>query len=96
MSNEVSMIPMSALEAAQARHASVVKMLIVSWMVSVIVLAFALICCLSYSEEATEEIVTTTTEVAQDADNSGSNYFSNGDLLNGSQADRQADGNEDN
>lgn len=86
MGNE-TMVPMAAYEAAQARHSNTVRTLIICWTVSIVVLVFALMVSLSYTEEAVDEIVTT--EVEQAADNAGQNYFANGDLINGGQADSQ-------
>lgn len=73
----VQQVPMASFEAAQARHNHLLITLIIGWTVTVIVLGFALICAMSYTEEAVEEVYT---EVAQTADNAGSNYFANGDL----------------
>lgn len=90
----VQQVPMASFEAAQARHNHLLITLIIGWTVTVIVLGFALICAMSYTEETMEEIVTT--EVSQDADNYGSNYFANGDLTNDSAPDGQEDQNDAN
>lgn len=94
--SSVQQVPMASFEAAQARHNHLLVTLIVCWTVSIVVLGFALICAMSYTEEAVEEIVTTetSTEVAQNADNSGSNYFAGGDMSNG-YANSEANGQDD-
>ncbi len=94
----VSTVPLAAFESAQARSSHTIWTLIVCWAVTVVVLGFALICAMSTTTETTDEYVTTTTstDVSQDADNSGANYFSNGDLISdGSETDGQTDSTDD-
>lgn len=92
----VQMVPMAAYEAQAERHHHTVRTLVVCWMVSVVVLAFALICSMSYTEEAVTETETITaetlTDVSQEANENGSNYYSGGDMKYGD-AESDADGN---
>ena len=83
--NDLQQIPLAAFEAAQARHSHLIYMLIMGWLVSVIVLGIALIGSISYTSDEISEV--TSMDVNQDADNYGSAYFANGDLINGSTAD---------
>lgn len=85
--NNIEMVPLAAFEAQAERNVRTVKYMSLGWVISVILLTFALMVSMSY----TEEVVTETTEVEQDADNYGSNYFANGDLTNGSEAGSQED-----
>lgn len=89
-------VPMASFESQASRHNRVVIWLIVAWMVSVIVLGFALICSMSVSQETTDEFTTTTTEVDQAADNAGSNYFANGDMTHGSTPTGEGNTNQEN
>lgn len=90
--NNIEMVPLAAFEAQAERNVRTVKYMSLGWVISVILLTFALMVSMSYTEETMEEIVTTTTEVDQAADNYGSNYFANGDMTNGSEADSEANG----
>lgn len=75
----VQQVPMASFEAAQARHNHLIVTLIICWTVTIIVLGFALICSMSYTEEAVEEIVTTET-ITQDSGDGGANHYIGGDL----------------
>lgn len=81
---EIPQVPMAAFEAEQARTSHIIYCLIVAWMVSVLVLGFALIASMCYEEETVSEVIT---DVDQNADNYGSTYFSNGDLVYGGATD---------
>lgn len=81
--SSIQQVPMAAFEAEQARTSHIIYTLIVGWAVSVIVLGFALIAAISYEAEEISEVTT----VEQSADNDGSTYFANGDLINGGKAD---------
>lgn len=75
MEENTQMVPLAALEAESARHAKTLKYLIIAWAVSVIFLCSALM----VSVTSEEETVTESTEVSQEADNSGANSFVAGD-----------------
>lgn len=72
------------LESQAARFSRIIKVLLVCWAVSMILMGSLFVCLIN---SATEE-ETTTTEVAQEADNYGSNVFTHGDYY-GSEADYQ-------
>lgn len=61
------------LESQSARHAKTLRVLMVCWLASLVLMGSLFVCLINSSEE---EI---TTEVSQDADNNGSNVFSSGD-----------------
>lgn len=90
----IEMVPLAAFEAQAERNVRTVKYMSLGWVISVVLLTFALIVSFSYTEETVEEVVTT--EVEQAADNNGSNYFANGDLTNGSETDGQSNADNDN
>lgn len=76
--NPNAVVPVSFLEAQEARHAHGMAVMAIGWVVSVIVLSLALL--LSFSTVTTVEDEPSTTTVDQTADNSGSNTFSSGDI----------------
>lgn len=63
------------LESQAARHAKTMRILIVCWLASLVLMGSLFVCLIN---SATEEETTTTTEVAQEADNNGSNVFTHG------------------
>lgn len=85
MSSDIQQVPMACFEAEQARTSHIIYCLIVGWMVSVVVLGFALIGAIAYEEETVSEVMT----VNQEADNEGATYFANGDLINGGTTNSQ-------
>lgn len=87
MSSDIQQVPMACFEAEQARTSHIIYCLIVGWMVSVVVLGFALIGAIAYEEETVSEVITT--DVNQQADNDGATYFANGDLINGGTTNSQ-------
>lgn len=69
------------LESQAARHAKTLRILMVCWLASLVLMGSLFVCLINSAEE--EE--TTTTEVAQEADNYGTNMFTHGDYY-GSEA----------
>lgn len=82
----IETVPLAAYESQASRFSRIIKWLIMGWAISVVALGLVLVISLSYSEEVVTE--TTTHEVAQEADNYGSNTYAGGDYY-----DSQADGN---
>lgn len=64
---------LALVESQAARFSRIIKVLLVCWAASLILMGSLFVCLINSSEE---EI---TTEVAQEADNNGSNVFSSGD-----------------
>lgn len=75
--NENQTVPMSILEAQAARFSKIIRILLICWAVSV-----AILCSVIVVNAISEE--TTTTEVAQEADNAGVNNFTHGDYYGSS------------
>lgn len=73
------------LESQAARFGRIIKVLLVCWAVSMVLMGSLFVCLINSAEE---EMTETVTEVSQDADNSGSNVFSGGDYY-GSEANGQ-------
>lgn len=61
------------LESQAARFSKIIRVLLVCWAASMVIMGSLFVCLINSAEE---EI---TTEVAQEADNNGSNVFSSGD-----------------
>lgn len=61
------------IESQAARHAKTLRIVVICWLASLILMGSMFVCLINSAEE---EI---TTEVAQEADNNGSNVFSSGD-----------------
>lgn len=80
---DVEKIPLAAYESLSTRLCRVIRWLIGGWAISVFALGLALVISMSY----TEDVMTETTEVAQEADNYGNNTFAGGDYY-----DSQTDG----
>lgn len=72
------------LESQAARFGRIIKVLLVCWAVSMVLMGSLFVCLINSASE--EE--TTTTEVAQEADNYGTNMFTHGDYY-GSEANSQ-------
>ena len=92
MPDPIQTVPLAAFEAQGERSTRIIAHMAIGWCISVIVLAIVLLFAISVDYETVEEVVTTTTEttdVAQHADNSGSNYYAGGDMSNGGNADGQ-------
>lgn len=71
------------LESQAARFGRIIKVLLVCWAVSMVLMGSLFVCLINSAEEEMTETVTT--EVSQDADNAGSNVFTHGDYY-GSEA----------
>lgn len=71
---------LALVESQAARFSRIIKVLLVCWAASLILMGSLFVCLINSSEEEV-----TTTEVSQEADNYGSNVFSHGDYY-GSQA----------
>lgn len=61
------------IESQAARHAKTLRIVVICWLASLVLMGSLFVCLINSAEE---EI---TTEVAQEADNNGSNVFSSGD-----------------
>lgn len=61
------------LESQAARHAKTLRILMVCWLASLVLMGSLFVCLINSAEE---EI---TTEVSQEADNNGTNMFTHGD-----------------
>lgn len=72
---------LAVIESQAARHAKTLRILLVCWLASLVLMGSLFVCLIN---SATEE-ETTTTEVAQEADNYGNNVFTHGDYY-GSEA----------
>lgn len=96
MSDPIQTVPLAAFEAQGERNTRIIAHMAIGWCISVIVLAIVLLFAISVDYETVEEVVTTetSTDVAQHADNNGSNYFAGGDMSNGD-TDSEADGQDD-
>lgn len=81
----IETVPMAAHEAQAERYTRIIVFTAIGWAVSVLLLSIILMFAISTEVETLEEVVTTetTTDVAQHAEDSGSNYFSGGDMNNG-------------
>lgn len=77
MEYEPEMVSLAAYESLSSRFTRIIKYMVLGWAASVIALGLVLVIAIGYSEEVVTE--TTTSEVMQDADNSGSNVYSGGD-----------------
>lgn len=64
---------MALLESQAARFGRIIRVLLICWAVSICIMCSVLVVVTS------EEESTVTTEVAQEADNAGSNVYSGGD-----------------
>lgn len=82
----IETVPLAAFEAQSERYTRIIAHICIGWAVCVIMLAVVLIFAISYEVETVEEAVETTTEVVQDADNYGRNYFAGGDMSNDGEA----------
>lgn len=76
---DVQMVPITAYESMSSRLCRIIKWLIMGWALSMVALGLVLVISLSY----TEDVVTETTEVAQEADDYGYNTFAGGDYYDG-------------
>lgn len=88
--NEVDTISLAAHESQCERIARIIRWALIGWTLSVITLGMAIIYLSSY-EEVTS---TTTSEVAQDSGDYGSNIYAGGDMTYG-YADSENDDNDD-
>ena len=76
---EVQTVPLAAYESMSSRLCRIIRWVVTGWALSMVALGLVLVISLSYSEE----VVTETTEVAQEADDYGYNTFAGGDYYNG-------------
>ena len=72
---EVQTIPLAAYESMSSRLCRIIRWILTGWALSVVAMGLVIVLTLSYSEE----VVTETTEVAQEADDYGNNTFAGGD-----------------
>lgn len=91
MEEKVEMVSLAAYESLSSRFMRIIKYLIMGWAISMVAIGLVLVIFMSY----TEEVVTETTEVSQDADNYGRNAFTYGDYYDGT-TDGQGNENNDN
>lgn len=71
------------LESQAARFSKIIRVLLVCWAASMVIMGSLFVCLINSAEEEV-----TTTEVSQEADNYGSNMFTHGDYYD-SEADSQ-------
>lgn len=76
---EIQTVPLAAYESLSSRMFRIIKYGAICWAISMIAMGLVIVISFSY----TEEVVTETTEVAQEADDYGSNTFSGGDYYGG-------------
>lgn len=95
MTDPIQTVPLAAFEAQGERSTRIIAHMAIGWCISVVILAVVLLFAISYEVETTEEIVTTTTETTQHADNDGTNYYAGGDFGDVSNANGQADEDDD-
>lgn len=74
---DVQMVPITAYESMSSRLCRIIRWIITGWAVTAVALGLVIVISLSYSEEVMTETVTN--EVAQEADEYGSNTFAGGD-----------------
>lgn len=84
MNEEVVMVPLAAYESQAQHFHQTMRYMIIGWVITVALFVWLGIVMTSYEEETLETVETT---VEQAADNSGANYFANGDLTNGGNAE---------
>lgn len=85
----IETVPMAAHEAQAERYTRIIVFMAIGWAVSVLLLSIIVLFAISTEIETVEEIVTTTEEVTQDADNYGSNFYAGGDMNNDGASDGQ-------
>lgn len=76
---EIQSVPLTAYESMSSRLCRIIRWVVTGWAITAVALGLVLVISFSY----TEEVVTETTEVAQEADDYGSNTFSGGDYYGG-------------
>lgn len=76
---EVQMIPLTAYESMSSRLCRIIRWILTGWALSMVAMGLVVVLSLSYSDE----MITETTEVAQEADNYGNNTFNGGDYYDG-------------
>lgn len=81
MEEKVQMVPLAALEAAEARHHAVLKWLVIGWAASIIFVSSVLYSFAFSEYETTTETTTTETTISQDSGDSGSNTYVGGDMV---------------
>lgn len=89
MNDELQVVPLAAFESQSSRYARIIKLLVIGWAVSVALLVALCVVSISYTEEA----VTTTETVTQDADDYGNNLYTGGDYYGGYADDNEDDDN---
>nr|DAU21065.1 MAG TPA: hypothetical protein [Caudoviricetes sp.] len=88
--NGIERVSMATFEAQVERSARLIRWLIVGWAVSVVMLGFVIMTVASYEDQ----VVTTTSEIAQDSQDNGTNVYAGGDYY-GDANDPNNYGNED-
>ena len=79
---DVQTVPLTAYESMSSRLCRIIRWIITGWALSVVALGLVVVISLSYSDD----VVTETVEVAQEADDYGNNTYAGGDYY-GSTAD---------
>lgn len=74
---DVQTVPLAAYESMTTRLCRIIRWLITGWALSMAAFGLVLVISFSYSEE----VLTETTEVSQEADNYGNNTFAGGDYF---------------
>lgn len=72
---DVQMVPLAAYESMSSRFCRIIRWMVIGWALTAVALGLVLVISFSYSDE----VLTETMEVAQEADNYGSNTFAGGD-----------------
>lgn len=89
--NGIERVSMATFEAHVERSSKLIRWMIVGWAVSVVVLGFVIMTVASYTEETT----TTTSEIAQDSQDNGSDIYAGGDYYGNSDDQGNYDNNEE-
>lgn len=74
---EIERVSMATFEAQSERSAKLIRWMILGWAVSVVMLGFVVMTMASYEDQIVTE--TTTSEIAQDSQDNGSNIYAGGD-----------------
>lgn len=88
---EIERVSMATFEAQSERSAKLIRWMILGWAVSVVMLGFVIMTMASYEDQVVTE--TTTSEIAQDSQDNGSNIYAGGDYYGN--ADNQGNDDQD-
>lgn len=77
--DEVQSVPLAAYESMSTRLCRIIRWILTGWALSMVAMGLVIVISLSYGEE----VMTETTEVAQEADDNGYNTFNGGDYYDG-------------